>query len=281
VTRIPAALALLLMGLSCASNPPPAQSPASPPGAMSPSVEAAPGIPPFPLAPRADLATLDPFVTSIMAAWNVPGLAVAVVQDDKVVFSKGYGFRDVEKKLPVTTKTLFGIGSITKSMTAASLGTLVDEGKLDWDTPVARYLPGFALYDPVSSEKATPRDLGSHRTGVPDHWFLWYGADKLTRAELLSRLRYLEPNHELRTTYEYNTLMFVVLGEMGAHLAGERDAETFVADRLWKPLGMTQSNFSVHAMQKAADLRRRTTASTARSSARRSTTRTSSVRPAR
>jgi CubicO group peptidase (beta-lactamase class C family) len=254
MNRLRAFVALSLSPLACASTSPrPVQSPASAPLTTSLPIDVAPMIPPLPSAPRADLASLDPFIAEIMAAWKVPGLAVAVVQDDKVIFSKAYGYRDAEKKRPVTTKTLFGIGSITKSMTTASLGTLVDEAKLDWDVPVARYLPGFALHDPMSTEHATTRDLASHRSGVPDHWFLWYGADGLTRAELLSRLRYLEPNHELRTTFEYNTLMFVALGEMGARLADEKNAEAFVTDRLWKPLGMTQSDFSIHAMRKTPD----------------------------
>jgi CubicO group peptidase (beta-lactamase class C family) len=216
-------------------------------------IEVAEHVPALPREPRADLASLDGLIRDAMAAWQVPGLAVAAVKDGKIVFERVYGYRDRERRLPVTTKTLFGIGSMTKSMTAAALGTLVDEGKLDWDTPVARYLPGFRLYDDYRTEHATVRDLASHRTGVPDHWFLWYGADHLTRSELLDRLRYLEPNHELRTTFEYNTLMYVALGEMGARVAGLPDAETFVRDRLWAPLGMTQSNFSVRATQASAD----------------------------
>jgi CubicO group peptidase (beta-lactamase class C family) len=233
---------------SCASSRPPA-SPAT-----TPSVAVAPTVPPIPVAPRADLAAIDPFVVDMLATFRVPGAAIAVVQDGKVVYMKGFGLRDAAKKLPVTTKTLFGIGSITKSMTGAALGTLVDDGKLDWDVPVVRYFPEFALFDGYATEHATPRDLASHRTGVPDHWFLWWDNDAhLTRSELLSRLRFLEPNHELRTTFEYCSLMYVVLGEMGARIAGEKSAEDFIAHRLWRPLGMTESNFSVHATQRTAD----------------------------
>lgn len=200
---------------ACAAAPSPASLPSAPP------VEVAAAAAAMPVAPRADLAFLDTFIPESLAAWNTPGLAVAAVHDGKVVYSRGFGYRDRERKLPVTTKTLFGIGSITKSMTAAALGTLVDEHKLDWDAPVVRYLPSFALYDGYATEHATVRDLASHKTGVPDHWFLWFGADRMTREDLLGRLRYLAPNHELRQTYEYNTLMFVALGEMGARGWGE------------------------------------------------------------
>lgn len=224
------------------------------PPTVAPPVAVADAAPPLPVVPRADLATLEPFIVETMAAWKVPGLSIAVVQDGKVVFSKAYGVRDAERKLPVTTKTLFGIGSVTKMMTADALATLVDEGKLDWDTPVVRYLPSFALHDETTTARATLRDLASHRVGVPDHWFLWFGADPpLKRDELLARLRFLEPNHQLRETFEYNTLMFVALGETGARVAGAKSAEAFIAERIWKPLGMTQSNFSVHATQKSAD----------------------------
>jgi CubicO group peptidase (beta-lactamase class C family) len=236
---------------SCAGTGPPSSVASQP---TTPTVEVAPAVPPMPVTPRADLDAIGPFVEDMLATFRVPGLAMAVVQDGKVVYMKGFGLRDSVKNLPVTTKTLFGIGSITKSMTGAALGTLVDEGKLDWDTPVVRYLPEFKLYDEYATEHASPRDLLSHRTGVPDHWFLWWENDAhLTRAQLLSRLRFLEPNHELRTTFEYNSLMYVVLGELGARIAGEKSAEDFIAHRLWQPLGMTQSNFSVYATQKAQD----------------------------
>ena len=243
-----AALPLLLTACAASTPPSPPSAPAAPP-----PIAVAAASPPIPVAPRADLATLDGLIKDGMAAWKVPGLAVAVVQDGKIVYSQAFGFRDADKKLPVTTKTLFGIGSITKSFTALAIGTLVDEGKVDWDTPVVRYMPGFELYDPLLTSRVTPRDLAAHKTGVPDHWFLWYGNDGLKRADLLARLRFLEPNHDLRTVNEYNTLMIVALGEMGARVAGVKSAEALVEERVWKPLGMTQSNFSVFASQKTAD----------------------------
>ena len=106
----------------------------------------------------------------------MPGLAVAIVKDGEVVFAQGFGFRDVAHKLPVTPKTLFAIGSCTKAFTTFVLGTLVDEGKLDWDTPVRVYIPEFRMFDRTATEQMTPRDLVTHRSGLPRHDLVWYNA---------------------------------------------------------------------------------------------------------
>ena len=132
----------------------------------------------------------DAFVDGALQTWNGPGLAVAIVQDGEVVRAKGYGVRDVARNLPVTPDTLFAIGSSTKAFTVMSLAVLVDDGKLDWDTPVQTYLSRFALQDECASAGMTPRDLVTHRSGLPLHDLVWYNAP-LTRAELFERLRYL------------------------------------------------------------------------------------------
>ena len=126
----------------------------------------------------------DTFVEQAMKDWKVPGVAIAIVQKGQVLLSKSYGYRDVKNQLPVTPKTLFAIGSITKSFTVATLGRLVDEGKLDWDKPVREFMPGFRLYDEVASAHMTPRDLVTHRSGLPRHDALWYNSD-LTRGQLV------------------------------------------------------------------------------------------------
>src|SRR5262249_27079148 len=135
---------------------------------------------------------IDDLAAKAMAEWKVPGLALAVVQDGKVIYIKGYGYRDVANKLPVTPNTLFAIGSITKSFTSLTFSMLNDEGKVDWDKPVREYLPEFTLYDEVATQRATPRDLFSHRTGLPRHDLVWYGSG-FSRADLFHRLRYLKP----------------------------------------------------------------------------------------
>ncbi len=193
----------------------------------------------------------DAFVTQIMKDWKVPGLAVAVVQDGKIIHMKGYGLRDVQKSLPVTSRTLFAIGSITKSVTVSAMGMLVDEGKLDWDAPVRNTLPGFKLYDPVASERMTPRDLVTHRSGLPRHDLLWYSSD-FSRAEMVRRLQYLEPSKDFRSAYQYNNLMFMTAGFLAAQLAGTT-WEELVRQRILLPLGMRDTNFSVLDSQKSDD----------------------------
>src|SRR5580658_11040110 len=140
--------------------------------------------------PASKLQGLDDLAAQAMQQWKVPGLALGVVKDGKLIYAKGYGFRDVEHKLPVDTNTLFPIGSISKSFTSLAFAMLNDEGKVDWDKPVRNYLPEFELNDPVASERATPRDLFSHRSGLPRHDIVWYSSD-FSRADLVSRLRYL------------------------------------------------------------------------------------------
>ncbi|NIO22323.1 MAG: serine hydrolase, partial [Candidatus Aenigmarchaeota archaeon] len=106
---------------------------------------------------------LSQYVEKRMEEWKVPGIAIGVIQNDSVLFLKGFGFRDISKKLPVTPQTLFGIASITKTFTAATVGILCDEGKLGWNTRIAEHVPDFRLYDEYATYHATVRDLLSHR----------------------------------------------------------------------------------------------------------------------
>jgi CubicO group peptidase (beta-lactamase class C family) len=193
----------------------------------------------------------DDFVRSIMQDWKVPGLAIAVVKDSEVVFSQGFGKRDVDGGLEVTPQTLFPIGSCTKAFTTTSMAILVDEGKLDWDTPVKHYLPTFKLYDLFASEHITPRDLVTHRSGLPRHDLMWYNSSA-TRQELFDRLQYLEPNKDLRAVLQYQNLMYMVAGYLVGQLA-DRSWEDFVQQRIFDPLGMSNSLFSTSAAQETAD----------------------------
>lgn len=179
----------------------------------------------------------DQLVADVLRDWNVPGLALGVVRNGAVVHQRGYGLRDVEKKLPVTVGTSFAYGSITKSLTVLLLHSLAAEGKLDWDAPVRDQLPGFKLADPVASERATPRDLVSHRTGMPRHDALWAVAAPPTREEILARLRFLPASADFRTTYQYNNLMFVTAGILAAH-AGEGKWEELLRRRVLAPLAL-------------------------------------------
>lgn len=193
----------------------------------------------------------DAFVEKVMKDWKVPGLSLAIVKDGKVVYAKGYGFRDVAKKLPVTPDTLFAIGSNSKSFTAAALGILADDGKLDWDKPVREYMPDFRLHDEYATANLRVRDLVSHQSGLPRHDLLWYGSP-FSRKELFDRLRYLEPSRKLHEKFQYNNLMFMTAGVLVEKLSG-MSWEQFIAKRIFEPLGMKTSNTSVNDSKRSAD----------------------------
>lgn len=200
-------------------------------------------------APAHKLRGLDDLVATAMQEWKVPGVALAVVQDGKVIYAKGYGYRDVEKKLPVTAETLFAIGSITKSFTSLTFATLNDEGKVDWDKPVREVLPEFAMYDAVASERTTPRDLFSHRTGLPRHDLVWYSSD-FSRADLLNRIRYLKPSKDFRSAFQYNNLTIMTMGFLEGKVTG-LGWEGAVRTKVFAPLEMNQSNFSIADIEKS------------------------------
>ncbi len=197
------------------------------------------------------LAGFDEFVEQGLKDWNVPGLAVGVVVEDEVVYAKGFGYRDLESKLPVTPKTLFAIGSCTKAFTAFAMGTLVDERKLEWDKPVVNYIPEFKVHDEHATQHITPRDLVTHRSGLPRHDLAWYN-NPHARGQLMSTLRHLPPNKDLRERYEYNNLMFVAAGHLVGQLSGG-SWEDAVGERIFQPVGMNHSNFSVDDSQKSDD----------------------------
>lgn len=200
---------------------------------------------------KVNLKGFSRFVDTMLPEWDVPGAAVAIVKDGKVIFADGFGYRNVEKKLEVTTDTLFAIGSCTKAFTATILGILVDEGKLEWDWPVRNYLPSFTLRDSVASQQMTPVDLLSHRSGLPRHDTAWYGSP-VSRKDLFNRLRYFEPSKGFRSTYQYNNLMFMTAGYLAGKIAGTT-WEQLVRTKLFAPLGMKSSNFSVKDSQKSVN----------------------------
>ena len=203
-------------------------------------------------AAKGALADFDEFVNAALQAWNVPGLAIAVVKDGEVAYMKGFGSRDVEQKLPVSPKTLFAIGSCSKAFTTLVMGALVDEGKLEWEKPVRDYIPWFKLYDPSATERITPRDLVTHRSGLPRHDAVWYNNLGASREELVRRLAYLEPSADLRAKWQYNNLMFLTAGYLVETVTG-KTWEDAVRERIFTPLGMGRSNFSVADSQKSDD----------------------------
>lgn len=187
--------------------------------------------------PNADpLRDLDAYTAKAVADWKVPGLAIAVVKDGRIVFAKGYGVRELGKPAPVDTQTLFAIGSTTKAMTAASLGMLADEGKLRWDDRVTKILPGFQLADPYVTRELTIRDLLTHRAGLGNADVLWYRADN-TPAEVIRRIRFAEPAYSFRSSFIYQNIMYAVAGQVVSTVSGIPWAQ-FVRARLWNPIGM-------------------------------------------
>jgi len=186
---------------------------------------------------------LDAYIRRIMERFEVPGLSVAVVKDDRVLLAQGYGVRALGDPAAVDRKTLFGIASNTKVFTATALGILAEEGKLEWDAPVVRYLPSFAMYDPWVTRNITVRDLLVHRSGVglgAGDLMFWPPTD-FTRKELVERLRYIPPATSFRSAYAYDNVLYPVAGEVIEAVSG-MSWEDFVRTRILRPVGMTGSD---------------------------------------
>ncbi|MGV3540131.1 MAG: serine hydrolase domain-containing protein, partial [Rufibacter sp.] len=171
---------------------------------------------------QADLQKLDAYYQQALKDWDVPGMAIAIVKDDKVVFVKGYGVADAKKGGAVDENTLFGIASNSKAYTAAALAILVDEGKLKWDDPVTKYLPYLQLYSPYVTQELTITDLLCHRVGLETFSgdLLWYNTT-YTRKEILERARYLKPTYGFRAGYGYSNVMFIAAGEVIEAVSGK------------------------------------------------------------
>ena len=180
--------------------------------------------------------------------WQVPGLAVAIVQNDNVIFAKGFGSRELGKNLPVDTHTLFAVASNSKAFTVSLLGRLVDQGILSWDDKVIDYLPDFHMYDPYVTKEMTIRDLLTHRSGLPtfggDH--IWIG-NTLPPQEILHRLKYLQPIDMFRASYHYQNLLYLVAGMVYEKITGEK-WEDGVQKHIFEPLEMRDANTSVKAL---------------------------------
>jgi CubicO group peptidase (beta-lactamase class C family) len=186
-----------------------------------------------------------------MARDQIPGLAVGVVERGHIVFARGFGYRDVDKRLPVTPDTLFPLGSCSKAFTATAIALLADEGSISIDTSVRTYLPDFSLEDPVASATLTARDILTHRSGLPRHDLFWYQAP-FSRDELYHRLRFLEPGGPPHAQWRYNSLMFVVAGRIVEKVSGE-SWESFVQARILQPLNMRRTLLSAEAMETDPD----------------------------
>ena len=194
------------------------------------------------------VAKLDSFITKALKEYQVPGAAIAVVQDGKAVLVKGYGVRDVTKEGAVDENTIFQLASVTKTLTGAAAATVVDEGKLDWDKPIFNYLPEFVGYDPYMTRWLTERDLLAQRTGWPA-----FSGDQLDsfgydRAEILRRLRFFKPRYSLREVAQYSNPGFFLAGEVAAR-ASKQSWNDLVEKHLFAPLEMSRSGTVIKALQ--------------------------------
>jgi CubicO group peptidase (beta-lactamase class C family) len=186
-----------------------------------------------------DLRAFDAYANQSAKDWGVPGLAVAIVKDDKIVFAKGYGVRTLGRPEPVDEHSLFAVGSTTKAMTAFALALLVEEGKVKWDDPVVKHLPAFQLSDPYMTRQLTVRDLLTHRTGIGNADYLWY-ATPYDWNEIFRRMRYITPASSMRSQYVYQNLMYATAGAVVAAASG-MPWDEFVKRRILEPLGMRET----------------------------------------
>ncbi|TLY52771.1 MAG: beta-lactamase family protein, partial [Gemmatimonadetes bacterium] len=198
----------------------------------------------------------DAYVVKSLQTLQTLGAAVAVVRNGKVLFARGYGVRSLGDQSPVDAHTLFQIGSNTKAFTTAALAMLADDGKLSWDDPVTKLLPGFQLYDPYVTREFTIRDLVTHRSGLGlgAGDLLWFHSN-YSRAEIAYRIRFARPVSSFRSQYAYDNVLYIVAGELVAGAAGAAGAtwDDFVRQRIFVPLGMSETGTTTAVFTSSAN----------------------------
>lgn len=199
----------------------------------------------------AGLAAIEEKVEARRKELGIPGMSLAIVQDGKVIYSKGLGYKDFENKIPVTADTQFAIGSSTKAFTGLTVLMTADEGKISLDASPKTVLPYFKMADPETDKNMTIRDLLTHSSGL-NRTDLAMITGKLNRQELIRVAGEAKPIGKLRERFGYQNLMYATAGEVVA-VAQKKPWEKFVPERIFKPLGMTNSNMSIKEMEKAKD----------------------------
>ena len=199
-----------------------------------------------PIARPAASYDLEQDVNRTMKAFDVPGIAIAVVKDGQVVAARGFGVRKLGEPAKVDGKTLFEIASNSKAFTAAALAMLVDEGKLKWDDPVVKHLPDFQMYDAYVTREMTVRDLLTHRSGLGlgAGDLLWWPTTTFSTDEIIEKLRYIRPATSFRNSYAYDNLLYIVAGKIIAQKSGKSWGDT-VRERILKPVGMNSTTTSL------------------------------------
>jgi len=196
-----------------------------------------------------NLKSLDEYYAKAINDWRVPGMAIAIVKDDSVIFAKGYGIREIGKPEKVDKNTLFAIASNTKAFTSAAMAILVDEGKVNWDDKVIKYLPWFQMYDPYVTYNMTIRDLLCHRSGLATFSgdLIWF-ASNYSREEVIKRVRFLKPVYGFRERFGYSNIMYLTAGEV-IHSVSGKSWDILVAEKIFKPLGMNRTFTSVNDLK--------------------------------
>jgi len=199
---------------------------------------------------------IDSLVTRTLRTFEVPGIAVCIIKDGKVIHSRGYGVRSLDTRQPMDENTLFGIASNSKAFTTAALGMLVDAGKLNWDDKVRKYIPEFKLFDPYATEEFTIRDLLCHRSGLGlgagDLMFFPDSSD-FTIPDILHNLQFLKPVTSFRSQFAYDNNLYIVAGEVIARASG-MSWEDFIENKILHPLGMTHSAASYDRLHDSSDV---------------------------
>ncbi len=201
----------------------------------------------------ARLTGLDSAFARVLKTNKAAGFAVAVIDKNNIIYSKGFGYSDYENKTPVTPNTLFAIGSCTKAFTASLLGLLNKDGKVDFDKTVRTYLPEVNFYNSDLNNTVTLRDMMCHRTGLPRHDMSWYFFPTPNRDSLVQRIQYLEPSAPLRERWQYNNFMFMLQGAVAEKLTGKSWEEN-IKEKIFNPLGMSRSTVSYEDWMKTADI---------------------------
>ena len=193
---------------------------------------------------------IDKVLEKTLKSFNQTGFAVAVVENDKVIYSKGFGYRDYENKIKVDSNTLFAIGSCTKAFTSSIIGLLKNDGKLNFDDSPIDYIDELRFNNSNLNELITIRDLMSHKTGIPRHDLSWYFFPTFSKDSLVSRIKYHEPVTTIRNKFFYNNFMFMLQGVVAERITNKSWEEN-IRESIFNPLGMERSNISITEMEQA------------------------------
>jgi len=198
------------------------------------------------------LKNINKDLKAILDATHAAGFALAVVEKDKIIYAKGFGYSDIEKEIPANANTLFAIGSSTKAFTSAILGQLRNEDKLSFDDSPIKHIPELEFYNDDMNNNIIIKDLMSHRTGLPRHDFSWYLFPTFDKDSLMLRIKHQEPFTGIRQQWYYNNFMFLAQGVIAERITGN-SWEDNITDRFFKPLGMTRSNLTIDALEKSTN----------------------------